>query len=165
MTNVLSPTNFSTESLESVNAIVRNIPGKLNIFLFHAFDLPDTLIDAMHKVGRRGYTDLITEALRLKCKQLKTLNPDISNICFKVMYGTTVVAFQNFAEANKIDIIFIPANHKFFPVVRESVNYERMFLKSGLRIVNGENRTNIADADAYANGLTQSMPLYKTINP
>lgn len=165
MTNVLLPTDFTADSITAVNGAVKAIPGKLNIFLFHAFDMPDSIIDAMHRVGKRGHSDLITEALRLKCKQVKTANPNISNISFRVMYGTTTVAFKNFIEANKIDAIYVPHGHKFVPVVRESVNYERMFKKSGVPIVNELTAKNlVVDPTTYLNAVSQPLPMYRIIN-
>ncbi len=165
MTNVLLPTDFSTDSIATLNGAVKAIPGKLNIFLFHAFDIPDSLIDAMQRAGKRGHSELITEALRMKCKQVKAANPNICNISFRVMYGTTATAFKNFAEANKIDIIYIPKGHKFAAVVRESVNYDRMFKKSGIQIVNEANTKNlIVDPETYLKAVTQSLPLYNIIN-
>ncbi len=165
MTNVLLPTDFTTDSIACVNGAVKAIPGKLNIFLFHAFDMPDSLIDAMHRAGRRGHSDLITETLRLKCKQVKAAYPVISNISFRVMYGTTTMAFKNFAEANKIDAIYMPRGHKFVPVVRESVNYERMFKKSGIQIVNElTSRNLVVDPDTYLNAVSHPLPMYRIIN-
>ncbi len=165
MTNVLLPTDFTTDSIATVKGAVKAIPGKLNIFLFHAFDIPDSLVDAMQRAGRRGHSDLITETLRLKCKQIKAAHPNISNISFRVMYGTMTTAFKNFAEANKIDTIYIPKDHKFAAVVRESVNYDRMFKKSGIQIVNEATPRNlIVDPETYLKAVTQPLPLYNVIN-
>lgn len=130
MTNVLIPTDFSLQSLDVILPIARQVDEKLNIFMFHAFDMPDSLADAMRRTGIRGHHNLVTEELRLKCRQVKALCPNVSNISFKLMFGTTVVAFQNFAEANNIQLIIYPEGYKFMPVVRESVNPDRMFLKS-----------------------------------
>jgi hypothetical protein len=165
MTNVLLPTDFTTNSIAKVSGAVEAISGKLNIFLFHAFDIPDSLADAMQRAGRHGHSELITERLRLKCKQVKAAHPNISNISFRVMYGTTTAAFKNFAEANKIDTIYIPKGHKFVAVVRESVNYDRMFRKSGIQIINDANTKNlIVDPETYLKAVTQPLPLYNIIN-
>jgi len=135
MTNVLIPTDFTVQSLDLVSKAALRLPGKLSIFLFHTFDMPDNLIDAMHMNGIKNHNNLITEELRLKCRQLKADHANISSVCFRLIFGTTVAVFKNFAEANDIDLIIYPTGYKHVSVVRESVNPERMFLKSGVKVI------------------------------
>jgi hypothetical protein len=135
MVNVLIPTDFSLGSLDIAAQAAQAVPDKLNIFFFHAFDMPDSLIDAMIKTGARGHNRLVTEDLRLKCRKIKAANPVINNISFRIMYGTTVALFRNFAEANAIDLIVYPENYRFVPAVRESIDPARMFLKSGIKVM------------------------------
>lgn len=135
--NIIIPTDFSQYSLDVAAQIAQAIPEKHNIFLFHAFDMPDSLLDAMKRVGQSGHSSLITEELRIKCRQIKTKHKSINNICLRIMYGNTIAAFKNFAEADKVNLIVLPTAYKFVPVVRESVNPERMFRKSGIQVIEG----------------------------
>ncbi len=136
--NIIIPTDFSLYSLDFAAQIAQAIPEKHNIFLFHAFDMPDSLLDAMKRVGQNSHSNLITEELRIRCKQIKTKHKSVSNICFRIMYGTTIAAFRNLAEADRIDMIVLPTGYRFAPVVRESVNPERMFKKSGIEVIEGD---------------------------
>ena len=135
MTNVLIPTDFTVQSLDLVSAASQQVPGKINAFLFHAFDMPESLIDAMRRTGTNSPDNLITEELRLRCRQIKALNPMIANISFKLMYGSTVAVFKHFADANNVEAIALPAGYKFTAVVRDSVDPTRMFLKSGIALI------------------------------
>jgi len=135
MTNVLIPTDFTTQSLDLIPAAAQQVTGKINVFLFHAFDMPDSLVDAMNRTGLSSHHNLITEELRMKCRQIKNQCPDVANISFRLMFGTTAAVFRNYAEANDIHVIIYPAGYRFTPVVRESVNPDRMFLKSRISIV------------------------------
>lgn len=135
MKNVLIPTDFSATSLDLVATVARAMPCNINIVLFHAFEMPDNLRDAMHLAGTSEHSALMTEALRLKCRKLKTAHSNISNISFRVMYGTTVHAFENYAEANDIDTIVWPEVYTFMPVLRNSVDPSRMFTRSGIELV------------------------------
>ncbi len=150
MTNVLIPTDFTAQSLELASKAALRLPGKLNIFLFHTFDMPDNLIDAMHMNGIKNHNNLITEELRLKCRQLKADHANISSVCFRLIFGNTVAVFRNFAEANDIDVIIYPNGYKHVFVVRESVNPERMFLKSGIKV--------IRDLSAIGNAAKKPVP-------
>jgi hypothetical protein len=51
------------------------------------------------------------------------------------MFGSTSAVFQNFAEANKVHLIVYPAGYKYMPVVRESVDPDRMLLRSRIPVV------------------------------
>lgn len=132
MVNILIPTDFSAASLDYIGQIAKVIPGKINIILFHALDMPQSLVDAMRRTGMREYGGMVTEELRLKCKRIKAENKNINNISYKLMYGSTLAAFNDYTESNGISIIALPPAYKFAAVVRESVNPKRMFQKSGL---------------------------------
>lgn len=134
MTNILIPTDFTERSITFARHVAQSIPGSVNIYLFHAFEMPDSLIDAMHRAGLSSYNRLITEELRIRCKKAKSQQKNIQNISFRVMHGNTISTFRSFADALKIDFIAVPAGYKFIPVVKESVNPERMFRKSGLEV-------------------------------
>jgi hypothetical protein len=135
MTNVLIPTDFTLQSLELITAATQLITGRLNVLLFHAFDMPDSLMDAMHRNGVRSHSSLITEEIRVRSRQIKAAHPEIANIRFLIMYGSSVAVFKDFAAANEVDLIIYPAAYRYFPVVRESIDPDRMFLKSRLPII------------------------------
>jgi hypothetical protein len=135
MRNVLIPTDITLHSLELVSFAARAIPDRINAVLFHAFDMPDSLLDAMIRSHNGGFNSLITEEIRVKCKRLKAAHSNISNISFKYMYGTTKAAFRNYVEANKIDMIVLPDGYSFVPVVRDSVNMIKIMQQSGIEIL------------------------------
>ncbi len=135
MRNVLIPTDFTDNSIQFARHVARSTTDRINIYLFHAFEMPDSLIDAMHRVGLNSHGSLITESLRISCRRAKMNNSNIQNISFRVMHGSTVSAFRNYAEALDIDYIAIPEEYRFVSVVKESVNPETMFKKSGIKMI------------------------------
>ncbi|MBL7691959.1 MAG: hypothetical protein JNM41_10225 [Flavipsychrobacter sp.] len=135
MNTILIPTDFTVGSLEIMNTLARGTDNKLNFILFHAFDMPGSLVEAMSRAGINSHNKLITENLRLACKRIKANNNNIANISFRNMYGTTIAAFKNYAEANAIDMIALPPDFRFVHITRESVDPTRMFKKSGLPLL------------------------------
>ncbi|MCF8448894.1 MAG: hypothetical protein K9G49_03390 [Taibaiella sp.] len=133
--NVLIPTDFSTRSLETIDQVADLLPEKLNIYLFHAFDMPASLLEAMSRAGINAHNNLITEELRQKCKRIKINHQNITNISFRTMYGTTNAVFEHYTKANNINLIALPAGYKFVSIFKDSVNPERMFKKSGIEIL------------------------------
>ena len=135
MNHILIPTDFSFTSVNFAAQAARQIGGKCNVYLFHALDVPDSLIEVMHRTGLRSDSRLITEEHRIRCKKLKSEYPEIANIYMRIMYGSTLAAFRSFTEANSIDIIFLPESYKFRAVVRDSVDPTDWFRKAGIPVV------------------------------
>jgi hypothetical protein len=135
MKNVLIPTDFSYASLGLIARAASTIKGRFNIILFHAFQMPDSLIDIVSRHSINHHGDYITEGLRIRCKKLKATYPNIGNISFRIMYGSTLAAFEHYAEANDIDLIIWPDELEFATVNRDSVDPSRMFRRSGIEIL------------------------------
>jgi hypothetical protein len=159
MKNVLLPTDFSANSLDPIEIVAKMLPDKLNILLFHAFDMPQSLLEAFSKVGLNGHGNLVTEELRIKCKRIKQSHRNVQNICFRPMYGVTTMAFKNYSEANKIHLIALPPGYRFAPAVRESVDPTRMFQKSGIEILNKFNDHMVYPLESEANIQTIIQPI------
>lgn len=128
--NVLVPTDFSVASLALIDQAAKVLNGKMNIYLFHAFELPR----GKEEMQKRQTTQikLITEALRQRCRRIKANNKNISNISVKIMQGNDQIAFSNFTEIYKIDLLVLPPNYMFIAPTPESVNPVKLFKKSGI---------------------------------
>ncbi|MBX2906349.1 MAG: hypothetical protein KF744_09955 [Taibaiella sp.] len=135
MNNILIPTDFSPRSVNDAADAVRNIGGRSDIFFFHALDTPDSLTEAMTRLGVRGDGRLITDDFRANCKKIKNDHWEIMNIFIRIMYGSSLAAFKAFADANAIDMIFLPEHYKFRSVSRGSVDPASWFSRSGIPVV------------------------------
>jgi hypothetical protein len=131
MRNVLVPTDFSSSSFDLVEQAIHTMGEQvLNITLFHAFQIPFFVSDLVGN-KRKPYHDLLTDAFRSSCKQLKQQYPrQVNSIVFKHLYGSTPAVFRNFVDANDIDLIIYPEQYEFIKVHADSVNPDSMFKKS-----------------------------------
>jgi hypothetical protein len=131
MRNVLVPTDFSTASFDMVEKAIHTMGEQvLNITMFHAFQMPFFVSDLI-KNQRQPYHDLLTDAFRNNCKQLKQQYPkQVHSISFRHLYGNTPAVFRHFVDANEIDLIVYPEPFEFIQVHPDSVNPDRMFKKS-----------------------------------
>jgi hypothetical protein len=131
MRNVLVPTDFSPASFDLVEQTIHTMGEQvLNITLFHAFQMPFFVSDLIRN-QRQPYHDLLTDAFRSSCKQLKQQYPrQVNSIVFKHLYGSTPAVFRHFVDANDIDLIIYPEQYEFIKVHADSVNPDRMFKKS-----------------------------------
>lgn len=127
MKNVLIPTNFSIESLELVDKTAKAIPDKLNIYLFHAYE-----ISVGNEKAITSKNSLVSEHLRQRCRRIKANNKNITNISVKLMQGGSHTAFSNFTDSHKIDILVLPHKYVYIPPTTESVNPIKLFKKSAV---------------------------------
>jgi hypothetical protein len=152
MKTILVPTDFTNSSLDIIEQIATTFDDKLVIMLFHALDMPSSLVEAMINNSAAGHHSFVTEELRQRCRRLKIAHPNISNISFKFMYGTTSRVFENFATAHNIDLIVIPEGYYFTYVVRESVNPMPMFSKSRIPVTTTLTGAGITSGRKVMNG-------------
>lgn len=131
MRNVLIHTDFSAASFDLVEKVIHTMGGQvLNITLFHAFQMPFFVSDLIRN-QRQPYHDLLTDAFRNNCKQIKQQYPrQVNSIVFRHLYGNTPAVFRHFVDANDIDLIVYPELYEFIQVHPDSVNPDRMFKKS-----------------------------------
>jgi len=136
MRNVLVPTDFTPASFELVESTIQTMGEQvLNIMLFHAFQMPFFTSDLIRN-QRKPYHDLLTDAFRNNCKQIKQQFPkQVNTIVFKHLYGNTPAVFRNFVDANDVDLIVYPEDYEFIKVHSDSVDPEKMFKKSGVPLL------------------------------
>lgn len=134
MTNLLIPTDCSVNSVKNVEQVLKSLSGrKVNIVLFHAFSLPTSSIDLITGASKYPYHEVMNENFRQACKQLKDRFPqNIQKINFKYMLGDTLAVFRNFADANDIDMIYVPENYNYTKIHDRSLNPLSFFNKSGI---------------------------------
>lgn len=137
MKHILIPTDFSIQSLQLAEQAISSLPAaKLNITLFHAFYLPYSEFELLLRDRKKPYTELLTDSFRQACKQLKDKHSKkIQKISFNFLEGSTAALFRHFADANEIDLIFLPDHYQFKPVHKLSVDPVPLFKKSGVKII------------------------------
>ncbi len=144
MTNVLVPTDFTPASLKGIEQAIKNFTdGKVNIFLFHAFEITQFPFEMIRFGYKEPSVELANEPFRLACKQLKEAFPkEISKIMVRCMNGDTRAVFKNFADANDVDFIWYPDNYIFTKVHKQSVNPISLFKKCGVQFLKPASKKN-----------------------
>lgn len=151
MRNVLLPTDFSVASLELAGMAVQYVKNQeLNILLFHAFEMPFADSEIAGSRDKLPYQNMVTEAFRNACKQLKQKYPkNIRSIAIRHLYGNTAAVFRNFLDANDIDVIVCPDNYVFNRVHPQSVDPRPLFRKGGIPLLKDlSTRARTAEQDA-----------------
>ncbi|MFC4262342.1 hypothetical protein ACFOWM_05610 [Ferruginibacter yonginensis] len=136
MLNILIPTDFTAASLQLVEQAIKQSDKKVNIVLFHAFELPSSPHDLLSPSYKKPEYSLINEPFRQACKQLKDSYPNIINkINISCMQGNTKALFRNFIDAKDIDFICCPVAYNYMSIHPQSINPTTLFKKSGVPVV------------------------------
>lgn len=149
MTHILIPTDFTTRSVSFAEEIANDLPDKCSIIFFHAFDVPESLLHAIHKSGLRNHHNLITEELRTECRKLSQRCRQIVNISYRIMYGNSLAVFRNHVESNNIDLIYVPFHYRFTPISKESVDICKWVGKTNADVIYGIDLLANNDLDAH----------------
>lgn len=134
MKNILFPTDFTAQSLRTLELYVKGVTGmRFNIILFAAFQMPDSDQDA---VGSRPHLAVMNETFRKGCKKLKEKYTDkIGQIHYKFMYGTTKQVFRNYIDFNEIDLILFPDGYTIGKPHEKSIDPAALINGSSLSVI------------------------------
>ncbi len=145
MTNILVPTDFTPASLKlAAQGIAAAGENNINVILFHAFELPSSAFDLLGSDYKEPAHELINEAFRQACRQLKNDFPkQIAKITVRCMNGNTNALFRNFIEANDIDLIYCSGNFIYKRIHERSVDPKNFFKKSGVPILREANKNKV----------------------
>lgn len=134
MVNILVPTDFSQGSFRLAEQAVKALGKEVNIILFHIYEMPSGINDLIRP--EPPYTQMINDSFRQNCKYLKYKYPNLINkICFKYLTGNTQAIFNNFTEANEIDMIVCPEDYAFVKSSKTSINPLPFFKKSKIALL------------------------------
>jgi hypothetical protein len=127
MKTILIPTDFSTASLQLIEETILYFkPDSINIILFHAFSMPQSLQDITGH-DSRPHLRVMNEPFRKACKRIKDkYGAHVYNITYRHMYGNTVSVFKHYLQFNKIDSIVFPAHYHLQLIHDRSVDPEYM---------------------------------------
>jgi hypothetical protein len=122
MKNILVPTDLSLQSLNIIHEIISNEKEKVNIHLIHMVQHPNEITELLYKRKSHLYEyvpDSFTEAVQvLRNKYLSQIN----NIILSFYYGNRVAVLNNIIESNKINAVYLLANHQYKLPLKSSVS-------------------------------------------
>ncbi len=115
---ILVPVDFSIESLNTLKLALQKESGnKINVILMYADDLSTSITDLLFYSPSKQIKKLtnqeFNEALSIIKNRYESL---IHAIRIQLFHGKTKSAFNTFAEANKVDMVYLPKYYKLAPL-------------------------------------------------
>ncbi|XZF12568.1 hypothetical protein ACTHGU_12330 [Chitinophagaceae bacterium MMS25-I14] len=137
MKNVLIPTDFTEASLSPVIKLAAAFPDEeYNIILVHMFSTPDGITELLMLHRSIPVSTLFSDDLRSECRRIKQRCGDVvKSIAFRPVYGTGKKLFNDFLQANKIDIILYDDCHHYELPHRYSADIITHFRKTVVAVI------------------------------
>ncbi|RNI30644.1 hypothetical protein [Rufibacter latericius] len=135
MATVLLPSNFQNDSFSCVPELVETFPGMpLKVLFFHPFGLSSSITELLMLSRRSREETLVSFDFFRQCRALEKAYPEVT-VNWTCFYGTTMVAFKRFLEANAIDFIASPASYQYQAIGKQSLNPSLFLAKCGLPVI------------------------------
>jgi hypothetical protein len=122
MKKIFVPTDLSISSLNVIHAIVARFDEPVEIVLFHAVYIPNSITDLLFITKRINQT-YITKDYSDACEILRNkYNSQINTLRTVFFYGSTSMAFNNFIEANAPHCIVTHEHHQYKETYKYSID-------------------------------------------
>jgi hypothetical protein len=136
MKTLLIPTDFTQQSIQSIPALAQGYyPEKVNIVLAHMLKITDNMGELLMLSRRSVEYRQIPDNFYIRCREIENKHGHlINNIAITFFYGSTVAVFNNFLEANNIDIIVAPHDN-YQLLFKNSIDPDMLFQKCGTAVI------------------------------
>jgi hypothetical protein len=136
MKTIVIPSDFSMDSVQVAEAIVRNETGDLKIIFTHLFHVADDIQDLLFSNYRKKEYEFVSDAFRRECKMLKDLNPHLKTIRTEFFYGSKLAGFKNFLDYHGAAAIAYSESYGIPQLSKSSIDAMPVIKKSGLKLIN-----------------------------
>jgi hypothetical protein len=122
--NVVIPTDFSMDALKTLKEVLQHSQDnqQYNIILLHSALLDDSITDLMFYSKGKLLKKYSNEAFDHAVEIIQNKFGDrINSLRVDLFTGFTQSAWDNFVEANQVDMIYIPNNYTEASLPKQSI--------------------------------------------
>jgi len=139
MKTVIIPSDFSAESVQVAEAIVRNASEEVNILFIHLFHVADDIQDLLFSNYRKKEYEFVSEEFRHECEILKEVYPStLKSIKIEFFYGSKLAVFKNFLDYNNADYIGYSKRYGMPKLSKSSIDALPVIMKCGLPLIDAD---------------------------
>ena len=136
MKTIVIPSDFSMDSVQVAEAIIRNEKADLKIIFTHLFHVADDIQDLLFSNYRKKEYEFVSDEFRRECKMLKDLNPHVKAIRTEFFYGGKLAGFKNFLDYNDASALAFSESYGIPKLSKSSIDALPVIKKSGLKLIN-----------------------------
>jgi len=139
MKTVIIPSDFSAESVQVAEAIVRNASEEVNILFIHLFHVADDIQDLLFSNYRKKEYEFVSEEFRHECEILKEVYPStLKSVKIEFFYGSKLAVFKNFLDYNNADYIGYSKRYGMPKLSKSSIDALPVIMKCGLPLIDAD---------------------------
>lgn len=136
MKTVVIPSDFSLESTQIAESLVRNEQGEIKIIFTHLFYIPDDIQDLLFSNYRKREYDFVSTEFNKEISIIKNLYPQLVEVKIEFFYGGKLASFKNFLEYYEVDEIGYSESFGVKNLSKSSIDAVPIIKKCGLPLVN-----------------------------
>lgn len=136
MKTVVIPSDFSLESTQIAESLVRNEQGEIKIIFTHLFYIPDDIQDLLFSNYRKREYDFVSTEFNKEISIIKNLYPQLVEVKIEFFYGGKLASFKNFLEYYEVDEIGYSESFGVKNLSKSSIDAVPIIKKCGLPLIN-----------------------------
>ena len=149
MKTVVIPSDFSIESIQVAETIVRDSKEEVRIIFTHLFHVADDIQDLLFSNYRKKEYEFVSETFRNECKILEDLySENLKSIKIEFFYGSRLASFKNFLDYNEADCIAYSESYGIPKLSKSSLDALPVIKKCGLPLINADQIRETVFSDA-----------------
>lgn len=130
MKTILIPSDFSEESLDFAEKVIRKEEGALEIIFIHMFRVPSGIQDILFSTYRKKEEQYVSPEFRSRCTELKNMfSYKLKKCTVRFFYGNTLSMLKNYLEVHRVTHIACTDNIRIRKLCKSSLPLESILEK------------------------------------
>ena len=149
MKTIVIPSDFSSESIQVADTVLRTYKEEVTIVFIHLFHVADDIQDLLFSSYRKKEYDLVPDEFRKECNMMKELSGGkLKSYKIEFFYGNRLAPLKNFLEYNKADVIAYSESYGVPKLSKSSLDAVSVIKKAGLPLFDTDTVHESAFSDA-----------------
>jgi hypothetical protein len=152
MKTIIIPSDFSIDSIQVAETVVRNAKEEVKILFIHLFHVADDIQDLLFSNYRKKEYEFVSDEFRHECDMLKNVYAGkLKSVTIEFFYGSKLAVFKNFLDYNKADFIAYSKSYGIPKLSKSSIDALPVVLKSGLPLIDADeiNKSAFSDIENF----------------
>lgn len=150
MKTVVIPSDFTLESVQVAEAIVRNEQEQVRIVFTHLFHISEDIQDLLFSTYRKKEHDYVSAKFQQELSMIKSMYPHLVDFKVEFFYGGRLAGFKHFLEYHEADAIGYSERLGVNNLCKSSIDAVPIIKKCGLPLINTDQIRENSYADLMA---------------
>lgn len=148
MKTIVIPSDFSNESIQVAETILRNDKTDIRFVFTHLFHVADDIQDLLFSNYRKKEYEFVSDEFNKQVQILKSVYPHLVSVKTEFFYGSKLAGFKNFLDYNDAETIAYSESYGVPKLSKSSIDAMPVIKKCGMHLINTDaiRETEMSDA-------------------